>query len=50
VVLSLDKLWLKEIIIVTNKNQNLAIQNPNEHLKIVHQYLLVYEKRINRYV
>lgn len=49
-ILSLDNLWLKEIIIVTNENQNSAIQNSNNHLKIVHQYLLVYEKRINSYV
>ena len=49
-VLSLDNLWLKEIIVVTKENQNSAIQNSNEHLKIVHQYLLVYEKRMDRYV
>jgi len=44
-ILSLDNIWLKEIIIATNENQNSAIQNSNKYLKIVHQYLLVYEKR-----
>jgi len=42
-MLTLDNLWLKEIIVVTQEGLNSKIQNPEEHLKIVHQYLLVYE-------
>ncbi len=38
-----DDLWLKEIVIVTQEGVNSKIQNLEEYLKIVHQYLLVYE-------
>ncbi|MGC8576296.1 MAG: TRM11 family SAM-dependent methyltransferase [Caldisericum sp.] len=38
-----DNLWLKEIVIVTQEGANSKTQNPKEHLKIVHQYLLIYE-------
>jgi 16S rRNA G966 N2-methylase RsmD len=42
--LAYDALWLKEIVVVVQegKNQNHS-NNPTECLKIVHQYLLVYE-------
>jgi len=43
-VLLLDNLWLKEIVVVTQQNQNLGLQKAGEYLKINHQYLLVYEK------
>jgi len=43
-MLSLDNLWLKEIIVVTKEEQNPEIQTQSEYLKINHQYLLVYEK------
>lgn len=46
-VLTLDNLWLKEIIVVTKEKQNSEIQTQSEYLKIIHQYLLVYEKREN---
>ncbi len=39
-----DNLWLKEIIVVTQGGQNSHIVESREHLKITHQYLLVYEK------
>jgi hypothetical protein len=41
-----DKLWLKEIIIVTQNETDSIPYNfkkSKEHLEIVHQYLLVYE-------
>jgi len=41
-----DNLWLKEIVVVTQEKQNSEIQTQSEYLKITHQYLLVYEKRI----
>jgi DNA modification methylase len=43
-MLVLDNLWLKEIVVVTQQNQNLGLQTAREYLKINHQYLLVYEK------
>ncbi|MBT9175416.1 MAG: Release factor glutamine methyltransferase [candidate division WS2 bacterium] len=43
-MLTLDNLWLKEIIVVTRGGQNSHIEESREHLKITHQYLLVYEK------
>jgi len=43
-MLSLDNLWLKEIVVVTKEEQNSEIQTLSEYLKINHQYLLVYEK------
>lgn len=42
-MLSLDNLWLKEIIVVTQEGPNLKIQNSRDYLKKDHQYLLVYE-------
>lgn len=41
--LSFDSIWLKEIIVVVQELQNSQIQSVDEHLKIVHHYLLVYE-------
>lgn len=38
-----DKLWLKEIV-VAQGGQNSHVEEPGEHLKITHQYLLVYKK------
>jgi DNA modification methylase len=43
-LLSNDNLWLKEIIIVTPEKQYSENQISSEYLKIIHQYLLVYEK------
>ncbi|HRV04094.1 MAG TPA: DNA methyltransferase [Candidatus Ratteibacteria bacterium] len=43
-----DILWLKEIIVVTKEKQNSEIQTQSEYLKIIHHYLLVYEKRGNK--
>jgi DNA modification methylase len=42
--LTFDSLWLKEIIVVTKEKQNSENQTQSEYLKIIHQYLLVYEK------
>lgn len=43
-ILTDKRLWLKEIIIVSSEKKNLEILNDKEkYLKIVHQYLLVYE-------
>jgi len=43
-ILEVDNLWLKEIIIVTKNGMGSEFQNSRrEHLKIDHQYLLVYE-------
>ncbi|GAG59335.1 unnamed protein product [marine sediment metagenome] len=44
-VLTLDNLWLKEIIAVTQERTNSKTQNSRNYLKIDHQYLLVYEVR-----
>jgi len=41
--LSFDNLWLKEIVVATPEGTNSSTQNSQESLKIVHQYLLVYE-------
>lgn len=38
-----DNLWLKEIIIITQNGIDSGFQNSGKHLKISHQYLLVYE-------
>lgn len=38
-----DRLWLKEIVIVTKEKQHDNIKYPSENLKINHQYLLIYE-------
>ncbi len=45
--LTTSALWLKEIIVVIQKEQNSELQTSSGHLKINHQYLLVYE--IKRY-
>jgi len=42
-MLTLDNLWLKEIIVVTQEGANLKTQTLEDYLKIAHQYLLVYE-------
>ncbi|NWF77648.1 MAG: hypothetical protein HXY36_03535 [Chloroflexi bacterium] len=42
-MLAPDNLALKEIVVVTQQNQNPALRATGEHLKINHQYLLVYE-------
>ncbi len=38
-----DNLWLKEIVILAKEEQEPEIQ-PKDHLKITHQYLVIYEK------
>ena len=38
-----NNLWLKEIVIVTQDGANSEVKNSRDYLKIVHQYLLVYE-------
>jgi len=43
-ILTLDNLWLKEIVVVTQETQNPHIDKSEGHLNITHQYLLVYEK------
>jgi len=42
-MLTLDNLWLKEIVVVTKEQANLNTQSPRDYLKIAHQYLLIYE-------
>lgn len=42
-ILTLDNLWLKEIVIATQDGINPHLKNLEEYLKIIHQYLLVYE-------
>ena|GEM_PF-2723166 len=42
-MLTLDNLWLKEIVCVTQKEASLNTQHSRNYLKILHQYLLVYE-------
>ena len=42
-ILQHKSLCLKEIVIITHENSNAKTQNPQEFLKIAHQYLLVYE-------
>lgn len=42
-MLTLDNLWLKEIVVVTKDGAGSNIKNTNDYLEIVHQYLLVYE-------
>ena len=42
--LTIDNLWLKEIVIVTQENKNSTVKSPNNYLNINHQYLIVYEK------
>jgi DNA modification methylase len=41
--LTLDNLWLKEIVVVTKEQANLNTHSPIDCLKIAHQYLLIYE-------
>jgi len=41
-----DNLWLKEIVMVTKEGENrlnLNNQNSKDHLKIAHQYILIYK-------
>jgi len=45
-VLSDKDLWLKEIVVVTPEGKNLNRIKAADYLKIVHQYLLVYEVRL----
>ncbi len=42
-LLTFDNLWLKEIVIVTQEETNSKLEPLENYLKIVHQYLLVYE-------
>jgi hypothetical protein len=50
-VLTLDNLWLKEVIVVTQERQNSHIGKSGGDLSVTHQYLLVYEKtKGDRYV
>jgi len=42
-MLTLDNLWLKEIVVVTQDGHNSTNQNSKDYLKITHQYLLIYE-------
>lgn len=43
-MITLDNLWLKEIIVVTQERQNHHVDISEGYLSITHQYLLVYEK------
>jgi DNA modification methylase len=43
--LSFDDLWLKEIIVVTHETQSSDCQTSKRHLRVDHQYLIVYEVR-----
>jgi len=42
-MLTLDNLWLKEIIVITQDGANSINQNSRDYLKITHQYLIIYE-------
>ena len=42
-MLTLDNLWLKEIIVVTQDGANSINQNSKDYFKITHQYLIIYE-------
>ena len=42
-MLTIDSLWLKEIVFVTQRGANSKTQNVRDDLKITHQCLLVYE-------
>lgn len=43
-LMTFDNLWLKEIVVVTGKEQKSEnTAGENENLKIAHQYLLIYE-------
>ena len=42
-MLTLDNLWLKEIVVVTHEGANSIAHNPRDYLKITHQYLIIYE-------
>ncbi|MCL0028416.1 methyltransferase domain-containing protein, partial [Peptococcaceae bacterium] len=44
-MLTHDNLWLKEIVIVTHDRTNSINQNSRDYLKIIHQYLIIYEVR-----
>jgi len=44
-ILTLDDLWLKEIVVITQEGANSNTQNSRDYLRIAHQYLLVYEVR-----
>jgi SAM-dependent methyltransferase len=44
-ILTLDDLWLKEIVVITQEGANSNTQNSRDCLRIAHQYLLVYEVR-----
>jgi len=39
-----EKLWLKEIVVVTQEAYNMQNVKSKEYLTIAHQYLLVYER------
>ena len=43
-MLTLDNLWLKEVVVVTKEKRSSEVQTVNNYLKMSHQYLLVYEK------
>ncbi|MEW5692664.1 MAG: hypothetical protein AB1765_05155 [Candidatus Hydrogenedentota bacterium] len=42
-MLTLDNLWLKEIVVVTQDGPNSTNQNSRDYLKITYQYLIIYE-------
>jgi DNA modification methylase len=42
-MLTLDNLWLKEIVVITQDGANSINQNSRDYLKITHQYLIIYE-------
>lgn len=42
-MLTLDNLWLKEIVVVTQDGHNSINQNSRDYLKIIHQYLIIYK-------
>jgi len=42
-VLTLDNLWLKEIVFITQEGINSKTYNSKDYFKIIHQYLVIYE-------
>ncbi len=43
-MLTLDNLWLKEVVVIIKEKQSSEVQTVNNYLKMSHQYLLVYER------
>lgn len=49
-MLTLDNLWLKEIVVVTQDGANSIDLNSEKYLEIAHQYLLIYEVKNEEFV